>query len=108
MDDLTISVALIFSVVAAIGTVYSIWSTQKKHHEETKQRAIEYEKNMIKLDVKLDSVISATNTILEKQENQAVRIEQLSGELIKSNERIATLFRYKDDHEARLQTLEKK
>lgn len=108
MDGTTISIALIFSIIAAAGTIYSIWNSQKKNQDEAKQKAIEQEKNLIKLDVKMDSVISATNTILDKQEQQAIRIEQLSGELIKSNERIATLFKYKDDHEHRIQTLEKR
>ena len=106
--DTGISVALIFSVIAAAGTLYSIWTGHKKNQDEAERKAIEHEKNFLKLDVKMDNVIGATSTILEKQEKQAIRIEQLSGEIIKSNERIATLFKYKDDHEVRLQKLEGK
>lgn len=101
-----ISVALIFSVIAAAGTLYSIWNGHKKNQEEAERKAIEQEKNFLKLDVKMDNVLGQTNSILEKQEKQAIRIEQLSGEIIKSNEKINTLFKYKDDHENRLQKLE--
>lgn len=108
MDGATISVALIFSVIAAAGTLYNIWNNHNKNQEETERKRIEAEKNFIKLDVKMDNVLGATENILDKQEKQAIRIEQLSGEIIKSNERIATLFKYKDDHETRLQKLETK
>ena len=108
MDGVTISVALIFSVIAAAGTLYNIWNNHNKNQEEEKQKAIDMEKNFMKMDVKLDNVIGSTQSILDKQEKQAIRIEQLSGEIIKSNERIATLFKYKDDHETRLQKLEEK
>ena len=102
----SISVALIFSVIAAAGTLYSIWTGHKKNQEEAERKAIESEKNFLRLDVKMDNVLGQTNSILEKQEKQAIRIEQLSGEIIKSNEKINTLFKYKDDHERRLQKLE--
>lgn len=108
MDGTTISVALIFSVIAAAGTLYSIWNNHIKNQEEAERKSIEAEKNFLRLDVKMDNVLGQTNNILEKQEKQAIRIEQLSGEIIKSNERIATLFKYKDDHETRLQKLEEK
>ena len=104
----TISVALIFSVIAAAGTIYNIWNNHQKNQAEAERKAIEAEKNFLSLDIKLDNVLGQTNNILDKQEKQAIRIEHLSGEIIKSNERIATLFKYKDDHESRLQKLEGK
>lgn len=106
MSGTTISVALIFSIIAAAGTLYNIWNNHNKNQEESERKAIEAEKNFLRLDVKMDNVLGQTNNILEKQEKQAIRIEQLSGEIIKSNERIATLFKYKDDHEIRLKKLE--
>lgn len=108
MDGATISVALIFSVIAAAGTLYSIWTNHTKNQEEAERKRIDAEKSFLRLDVKMDNVLGATENILEKQEKQAIRIEQLSGEIIKSNERIQTLFKYKDDHEDRLQRLEGK
>lgn len=108
MDGATISVALIFSLIAVGSQLYSMWNNHKKNQEDEKQKAIDMEKNFMKMDVKLDNVIGSTQNILDKQEKQAIRIEQLSGEIIKSNERIATLFKYKDDHENRLQRLEEK
>jgi hypothetical protein len=62
----------------------------------------------VELGVKLDYFQKSTDTMLDRQEQHAVRMENLSGQIIKSNERIETLFRYKDDHEKRLLKLEGK
>lgn len=104
----TISVALVFSVVAAAGTLYSIWNQHKKNVEEEERKARAQEKNFVKLDVKMDSVLGTTASILSKQEQYASKLEHLSGDIIKSNERIETLFHYKDDHEQRIKKLEGK
>lgn len=104
----SISVAIIFSVIAAAGTLYTIWNNHTKNQEEAERKAVSTMENFIKLDVKMDSVLESTGSILGKQEQQAVKLEHLSGEIIKSNERIETLFKYKDDHESRLKKLEEK
>lgn len=108
MNETTISLALIFSIVAVASQVYNIWSTSKKNHEADERKAIEIEKNFVELGVKLDYFQKSTDTMLDRQEQHAVRMENLSGQIIKSNERIETLFKYKDDHELRLQKLEGK
>lgn len=106
--EASIGIAIIFSVIAAAGTLYTMYSSHRKNLEESTRRALATEKSFVKLDVKMDNVLGSTGSILEKQEQQAVKMENLSGEIIKSNERIATLFKYKDDHETRLQKLEGK
>ena len=108
MDGATISIALIFSLIAVASQLYAMWTNHKKSLEEEERKAIEVEKNFIKMDVKLDNVITHTQSILEKQEQNSVRIEKLSGEVIKASEQIATLYKYKDNHEERISHLENK
>ena len=104
----TVSLAVIFALAALVSQGYGIWTNHKKNVEQEEKKNIEIEKNFVKLDLKIDQYQKSTDTILERQEAHAVRMENLSGQIIKSNERIETLFRYKDDHELRLKTLEKK
>lgn len=104
----TVSLAVIFALAALVSQAYGIWNNHKKNIEQEEKKNIEIEKNFVKLDLKIDQYQKSTDTILERQEAHAVRMENLSGQIIKSNERIETLFRYKDDHELRLKTLEKK
>ena len=108
MGEMTISVALIFSAIAVISQIYAIYTGHKKSQEEEERKDIEIEKSFMRLDLKLDHFQETTAAMLQRQEEHAVRMEKLSGEIIKSNERIATLFRYKDDHESRLKKLEEK
>lgn len=108
MHDITISVALIFSLVAVASQIYSILNGQKKNREEEKEKAIEVEKQFVRLNLKIDQFQKSTDSLLDKLEQHAIRMEQLSGEIIKCNERIETLFKYKDDHENRLLRLEQK
>lgn len=104
----TVSLAVIFAFVALVSQAYGMWNNHKKNQEQEEKKAIEIEKNFVKLDLKIDQYQKSTDTILERQEQHAVRMENLSGQIIKSNERIETLFRYKDDHEIRLKQLEHK
>lgn len=108
MDGATISVALIFSLIAVASQVYSVWNNHKKNQEEEKRKALEVEKNFIKLDVKLDNVIGSTQSILEKQDQNTAKIEKVSGEIIKANEQITQLFKSIDNHEDRISHLEEK
>ena len=108
MDNMTISVALIFSFIAVFSQLYSVYNNHKKNEEEEERKEIEIEKSFMRLDLKLDHFQETTATMLQRQEDHAVRMEKLSGEIIKSNERIATLFKYKDDHEMRIKKLEEK
>lgn len=108
MNDTTISIALIFSIVAVCSQIYGIWNASRRNRESEERRSIEIEKNFLELGLRLDYFKKSTDTMLDRQEQHAVRMENLSGQIIKSNERIETLFKYKDDHELRLQKLEGK
>lgn len=106
--DKTISIALIFSGVAMLSQIYTIWTTYKKAQSENEQKNIEVEKNFIKLELKLDDFQNNISLMFQNLEKHTVKLEQISNELIKCNERIATLFKYKDDHELRIKHLEGK
>ena len=108
MDGATISVALIFSLIAVASQLYSVLNNHKKNQEEEKRKALEVEKNFIKLDVKLDNVIGSTQSILEKQDQNTAKIEDVSREIVKANEQIKSLFKSRDNHEDRISHLEEK
>lgn len=108
MEGATVSVALVFSIVAVISQMYGIYTGHKKNQEEEERKEIEIEKSFMRLSMKLDHFQETTTAMLQRQEEHAVRMEKMSGEIIKSNERIATLLKYKDDHELRLKRLEEK
>ena len=106
--ETTVSIALIFSLIAAIGTISSIVSTIKKDREAETNKQVEIEKNFVKINVKLDDMLENIRKISKSSEDNAERIKEMNGVLIQCTERIQTLFKRSDDHERRINDLEKK
>ena len=106
--ETTVSIALIFSVIAAIGTISTIVSTIKRDREAETNKQIEIEKNFVKINVKLDDMLENMRKISKSSEDNAERIKEMNGVLIQCTERIQTLFKKSDDHERRLNDLEEK
>lgn len=106
--ETTVSIALIFSVIAAIGTISTIVSTIKRDREAETNKQIEIEKNFVKINVKLDDMLENMRKISKSAEDNAERIKEMNGVLIQCTERIQTLFKRSDDHERRLNDLEEK
>ena len=106
--ETTVSIALIFSVIAAIGTISTIVSTIKRDREAETNKQIEIEKNFVKIKVKLDDMLENMRKISKSAEDNAERIKEMNGVLIQCTERIQTLFKRSDDHERRLNDLEEK
>lgn len=106
--ETTVSIALIFSVIAAIGTISTIVSTIKRDRDAETNKQIEIEKNFVKINVKLDDMLETIRKISKSSEDNAERIKDMNGVLIQCTERIQTLFKKSDDHERRLNDLEEK
>lgn len=107
-SDITISLSLVFSIIAAIGVIVNIVSNVKKNHETEEQKQLDIEKNFVKINMKLDSFCEQTREILKNQEKANDEIKSFSEKLIKEHERVETLFKYKEDHELRIKKLEER
>lgn len=99
---------MIFSVIAAIGTISTIVSTIKKDRDAETGKQIEIEKNFVKINVKLDDLLETIRKISKSSEDNAERIKEMNSVMIQCTERIQTLFKRSDDHERRLNDLEEK
>lgn len=107
-ENITISIALIFSIISMIGVAVNIANTVKRNTEINTQKELSIEKNFAKLEVKLDEFGRLISDISKRSEKNADRIDYISQEITKQNERISTLFHYHDDHERRIIEMEKK
>ncbi len=104
--DATISIALILGIISALGVIVSIYLGLKKEHKEEDSRLIENAREFTKLNVKLDNFTSTMNELVKKSERSINELKDMDVAVIRCTERIETLFKYKDDHEKRLQKLE--
>ena len=107
-EDMTISIALIFSIISIAGVAVNIANTIKRNNETNTQKELSIEKNFARLEVRLDEFGRIISDISKRSEKNSDRIEYISQEITKQNERISTLFHYHDDHERRIIEVEKK
>jgi chromosome segregation ATPase len=106
--EATISLSLIFSIISMIGVLANIIVSLRRETETTKQKEVNIEKHFAKIDVKLDEYTNHFNFIDRNQERANEKIDGLSQEIGKINERIGTLFRLHDEHEKRISNMENK
>lgn len=105
-SDMTISVALIFSIIAAVGTITSVISNVNKQREVEEQRRLDIEKNFVKINLKLDDFCDTTKTLMRNSERGNETMQELAKQMISHSERIETLFKCTKDHEERIKKLE--
>ena len=107
-SEATVSLSLIFSIISMIGVLASVIVSLRRETETTKQKEISIEKHFAQLDVKLDEYLSHMSNIDRSSDRTAEKIDALTQEVAKTNERIGTLFRLHDEHEKRITNLENK
>ena len=100
--DATISLSLIFSSISMIGVIANIFISFRRESESNKLKEVQIEKHFAQIDVKLDDFLNRMSDIAKNSEKSAERIDANLQEIIKSNERIGTLFRLHDEHEKRI------
>lgn len=106
--ETTISLSLIFSIISMIGVLGNIIVSLRRETESNKQKEIQIEKHFAKIDVKLDEYINRMTTIANNTDKTSEKLDGISQEIAKTNERIGTLFRLHDEHEKRIANLEQR
>lgn len=104
--ETTINIALIFAIVSAVGTIVGIISTIRRQNENENKKALEIEKNFVKVNYKLDEFCDTSRSLMRNIEKADETLKEVSEELVRHSERIETLFRKSKDHEERLKLLE--
>lgn len=106
--EATVSLSLIFSIISMVGVLGNIIVSLRRETESSKQKEIAIEKHFVQLDVKFDELIIHINNIDKSGDRTSEKLDNLSQEIAKTNERIGTLFRLHDEHEKRIINLETK
>ena len=69
---------------------------------------MDIEKNFVKINLKLDDFCDTTKKMMAENSERAEQLKNVSEQIVLVKERVNTLFKYKDDHEARIKELEDK
>lgn len=110
--ETSVSIALLISLASLACTLINTFAGGKKRQEEQaereKNRQMDIEKNFVKINVKLDDFCDTTKKMMAESNEKTEQLKKVSEQLIIVTERVNTLFKYKDDHEARIKGLEDK
>ena len=110
--DTSISIALLISLTSLACTLINTFAGGKKRQEEQaereKNRQMEIEKNFVKINMKLDDFCDTTKKLMTENSEKAEQLKNVSEQIVLVKERVNTLFKYKDDNEARIKELEDK
>lgn len=108
--EASVSIALLISLTSLACTLINTFAGGKKRQEEQaereKNRQLDVEKNFVKINVKLDDFCDTTKKMMADNSEKTEQLKKVSEQLILITERVNTLFKYKDNHEARLKELE--
>lgn len=110
--ETSVSIALLISLTSLACTLINTFAGGKKRQEEQaereKNRQMDIEKNFVKINIKLDDFCDTTKKMMIENGEKAEQLKKVSEQIVLITERINTLFKYKDDHEARIKELEDK
>lgn len=110
--ETSVSIALLISLTSLACTLINTFAGGKKRQEEQsereKNRQMDIEKNFVKINVKLDDFCDTTRKMMAESNEKTEQLKKVSEQLIIVTERVNTLYKYKDDHEARIKRLEDK
>ena len=108
--EASVSIALLISLTSLACTLINTFAGGKKRQEEQaereKNRQMDVEKNFVKINVKLDDFCDTTKKMMADNGEKTEQLKKVSEQLILVTERVNTLFKYKDNHEARIKELE--
>lgn len=110
--ETSVSIALLISLTSLACTLINTFAGGKKRQEEQaereKNRQMDIEKNFVKINLKLDDFCDTTKKMMAENYEKAEQLKNVSEQIVLVKERVNTLFKYKDDHEARIKELEDK
>lgn len=89
--EATVSIALLFSIVAVISQISTVWRNHRKAEADSESDRIEIEKNFVKLNMKLDHLTETIQTLLDDDKRRGKELEEIRLEVSNHEERIKQL-----------------
>lgn len=99
--ETTISISVIFSIVAVAGTIITIINSFKNNSEKETNRRLDIEKQFVKVNVKLDAICTTMSELKDKSEKSNEEIQNIKENIIKIVGKMENL-------EERVEALEKR
>lgn len=92
MNDFTITASFLFSIVAVVGVVSTIWTNHRKNQSKIEAREIDIQRNFSMIEIKLDNLNVSVGELRRTTETTSSELRALSEAIARSDEQIKTLF----------------
>ena len=106
--ETTMSLSLIFAIMATIGTITTIFSSLRNSNEKETEKRLSIAEQFAQINVKLDTLGTGINDLSKRNEASIVEIQKINQALVIENEKIEYLSKTQDDHEKRIKQLEER
>ena len=104
--ETSMSLSLIFAIIAMIGTILSNINSWRNNNEKETEKRLNIAEQFARINVKLDNMGTSITELGKRNEISIAEIQKINQTLVLENERIETLSKIQDDHEKRLKELE--
>ena len=92
MNDFTITASFLFSVIAVLGVVSTMWANHKKNQSKQEAREVDIQRNFASIEIKLDNLTTTLAELRRTSETTSSELRLLSEAIARSDEQIKTLF----------------
>ena len=92
MSDFTITASFLFSIVAVLGVISTMWANHKKNQRTQEAREIDIQRNFTSIELKLDNLNTTIGELRRTTETTSAELRSLSEAIARSDEQIKTLF----------------
>lgn len=103
----TVSLSLIFSLIAMCANIFAILGVSRSHIKENQEKDINIEKNFLKVNMKLDEFCRDLSDLVKKTDTSATQLIEMQKTLVSINNAIESHEKSLNDHEERLTNIEK-
>ena len=100
--------AIIISALSLLCSAIIVVLTAKRDNKADIEKQIKTAENFKEINVKLDYQANQMNTVVKNSELTARQMSDMNNKVALIENNTKTLFKYHDDHEARIKHLEKK
>ena len=92
MNDFTITASFLFSIIAVLGVVSTMWANHKKNQSKQEAREVDIQRNFASIEIKLDNLTTTLAELRRTSETTSSELRLLSEAIARSDEQIKTLF----------------
>lgn len=86
--ETTITIGFILAIISAAGVIFSIYNGSKNSRQDDYDRAMNIERNFVKINLKLDNLCDQIGEIKKVQEHTDEELRKINEILVRHDEQI--------------------